>query len=39
VRESDILGRDLVLERVEAFYRRYLANVDAPEFPARRAPV
>lgn len=39
VRESDILGRDLVLERIEAFYRRYLANVDAPEFPARRAPV
>jgi LAS superfamily LD-carboxypeptidase LdcB len=30
VRSSRILGRDLVLERIDDLYRRYVANVDAP---------
>ena len=37
VRASTILGRELVLERIEAIYRTYVVNVDAPAFPARQA--
>ena len=37
VRASEILGKDLVLARSAAIYRRYVANVDAPEFPGRQA--
>ena len=37
VRTSDILGREILLERIDAIHRRYVANVDAPEFPARQA--
>lgn len=39
VRASAIAGRDIVLGRIDAVYQRYVANVDAPEFPARQAPV
>jgi LAS superfamily LD-carboxypeptidase LdcB len=35
LRDSTILGRDLVLSRLADFHRRYVANVDAPDFPAR----
>jgi len=34
---STILGRELVLQRIEAIYRTYVINVDAPAFPARQA--
>ncbi|HJQ64241.1 MAG TPA: M15 family metallopeptidase [Burkholderiales bacterium] len=37
VRTSGILGRETLLERIEAVYERYVTNVDAPEFPARQA--
>jgi LAS superfamily LD-carboxypeptidase LdcB len=37
VRASDILGKRIVLERIDEIYRRYVANVDAPEFPGGRA--
>jgi hypothetical protein len=30
VRDSEMLGKDLVVERVEQLYLRYIANVDAP---------
>ena len=30
VQESDMLGKDLVLERLDALYVRYVANVDTP---------
>ncbi len=35
VRESSILGKDLVLERISALYRQYVTSIDAPEFPGR----
>jgi len=35
VRTSTILGREILLDRIEAIYQRYVVNVDAPEFPAR----
>jgi LAS superfamily LD-carboxypeptidase LdcB len=37
VRSSSILGRDAVMQRIEAIYRNYVINVDAPAFPARQA--
>lgn len=37
VRASDILGKQMVLDRVGEIYKRYVANVDAPEFPGRQA--
>jgi len=37
VRESSMLGRELVLARITEIYRQYVANVDAPEFPGRQA--
>ena len=37
VRESSMLGRELVLSRIAEIYRQYVANVDAPEFPGRQA--
>ncbi|HET9662917.1 MAG TPA: M15 family metallopeptidase [Burkholderiales bacterium] len=37
VRASTILGREIVLQRIEAIYRTYVVNVDAPAFPARQA--
>jgi hypothetical protein len=37
VRSSSILGRDVVMQRIEAIYRNYVINVDAPAFPARQA--
>lgn len=36
MRESTILGKERVLDQVEAIYHRYIANVDAPEFPGRQ---
>jgi LAS superfamily LD-carboxypeptidase LdcB len=39
VRASDILGKELVLERSSGIYRQYVANVDAPEFPGRQTTV
>ena len=39
VRASTILGREIVLEQIDAIYRRYVINVDAPEFPGRQAAV
>jgi LAS superfamily LD-carboxypeptidase LdcB len=35
VRSSDMLGKDLVLERIEELHARYVANIDPP--PAGRA--
>lgn len=37
VRESSMLGRELVLSRIAEIYRQYVANVDAPEFSGRQA--
>ncbi|MBI4195974.1 MAG: M15 family metallopeptidase [Betaproteobacteria bacterium] len=37
VRASSILGRSIVLQRVGDLYERYVANVDAPEFPGRQS--
>jgi LAS superfamily LD-carboxypeptidase LdcB len=37
VRASTILGREIVLDQIDAIYRRYVINVDAPEFPGRQA--
>lgn len=37
VRASEILGREILLESIGPIYQRYVANVDAPEFPARQA--
>jgi len=37
VRASSILGKDLVLARITALYRQYVASVDAPELPGRQA--
>lgn len=37
VRASSILGKEIVLDQVAEIYRRYVANVDAPEFPGRQA--
>jgi LAS superfamily LD-carboxypeptidase LdcB len=37
VRASTILGREIVLDQADAIYRRYVVNVDAPEFPGRQA--
>jgi LAS superfamily LD-carboxypeptidase LdcB len=39
VRASTILGREIVLDQIDAIYRRYVINVDAPEFPGRQASV
>lgn len=39
VRASSILGKDIVLGQVAEIYRRYVANVDAPQFPGRQASV
>jgi len=33
VRASDMLGKDIVLDRINDIHRRYVANVDAPRFP------
>ncbi|MGZ5177978.1 MAG: hypothetical protein ACXWCW_27980, partial [Burkholderiales bacterium] len=30
VRGSDMFGKDLVLERIDQLYSRYVANVDTP---------
>jgi len=37
LRASNILGRDIVLDQIDAIYRRYVINVDAPKFPGRPA--
>lgn len=37
VRASDILGKEIVLGRIAELHRRYVASVDAPEFPGRQA--
>ena len=37
VRTSSILGRLIVLDRIGEIHRRYVASVDAPEFPGRQA--
>jgi hypothetical protein len=37
LRASSILGRDIVLDQIDAIYRRYVINVDAPQFPGRPA--
>ncbi|MBI4208042.1 MAG: D-alanyl-D-alanine carboxypeptidase family protein, partial [Betaproteobacteria bacterium] len=37
VRASSILGKEIVLDQIAEIYRRYVANVDAPEFPGRQA--
>ncbi len=37
VRASDILGKEIVLDRIGELYGRYVANVDAPGFPGRQA--
>lgn len=39
LRGSAILGKELVLSRLAEIHRRYVANVDAPESPSRRAAV
>lgn len=36
VNASSILGKEIVVEQAGEIYRRYVANVDAPEFPGRR---
>lgn len=36
VRESDMLGRELVLARIEDLYSRYVASVDGPEGESSR---
>jgi hypothetical protein len=36
VRGSAMLGKDLVLERLDQLYTRYVANVDAPAEGDRR---
>jgi hypothetical protein len=33
VRDSGMLGKARVLERIADIHRRYVVNVDAPEFP------
>ena len=33
VRASGMLGKEIVLERLNDIHRRYVANVDAPKFP------
>jgi LAS superfamily LD-carboxypeptidase LdcB len=33
VRASGILGKEIVLERLDDIHRRYVTNVDAPKFP------
>jgi hypothetical protein len=30
VRESDMLGKDIVLERLDQLYSQYVANIDEP---------
>jgi LAS superfamily LD-carboxypeptidase LdcB len=37
LRASNILGKDIVLDQIDAIYRRYVINVDAPQFPSRQA--
>ncbi len=37
LRGSSVLGRELVLARLAEIHRRYVADIDAPEHPARRA--